>query len=98
MPLGESATVHALFKDNSFDKRYGRLRLRGSLGIIPATVAYVYFGSLATNLTTVSMANQSLTRETQLLQWLLQGLGVLSTIAVTFYTAHLANKALKKQF
>lgn len=68
----------------------------GSLGIIPATVAYVYFGSLATNLTTVSMANQSLTRETQLLQWLLQGVGVLSTIAVTFYTAYLANKALKK--
>ena len=32
MPLGESATVHALFKDNSFDKRYGRLRLWGSIG------------------------------------------------------------------
>ena len=34
MPLGESATVHALFKDNSFDKRYGRLRLWGSIGFI----------------------------------------------------------------
>jgi PPP family 3-phenylpropionic acid transporter len=34
MPLGESATVHALFKDKSFDKRYGRLRLWGSLGFI----------------------------------------------------------------
>jgi PPP family 3-phenylpropionic acid transporter len=34
MPLGESATVHALFKDNSFDKRYGRLRLWGSVGFI----------------------------------------------------------------
>ena len=34
MPLGESATVHALFKDNSFDKRYGRLRLWGSIGCI----------------------------------------------------------------
>jgi PPP family 3-phenylpropionic acid transporter len=33
-PLGESATVHALYKDNSFDKRYGRLRLWGSLGFI----------------------------------------------------------------
>jgi PPP family 3-phenylpropionic acid transporter len=33
-PLGESATVHALFKDNSFDKRYGRLRLWGSIGFI----------------------------------------------------------------
>ena len=34
MPLGESATVHALFKDNSFDKRYGRLRLWGAIGFI----------------------------------------------------------------
>jgi PPP family 3-phenylpropionic acid transporter len=34
MPLGESATVHALFKDNSFDNRYGRLRLWGSIGFI----------------------------------------------------------------
>ena len=34
MPLGESATVHALFKDNSFDKRYGRQRLWGSIGFI----------------------------------------------------------------
>ena len=34
MPLGESATVHALFKDSSFDKRYGRLRLWGSIGFI----------------------------------------------------------------
>ena len=34
MPLGESATVHAFFKDNSFDKRYGRLRLWGSIGFI----------------------------------------------------------------
>ena len=34
MPLGESATVHALFKDNSFYKRYGRLRLWGSIGFI----------------------------------------------------------------
>ncbi len=34
MPLGDSATVHALFKDNSFDKRYGRLRLWGSIGFI----------------------------------------------------------------
>ncbi|QWD91800.1 MFS transporter [Polynucleobacter sp. MWH-Braz-FAM2G] len=34
MPLGESATIHALYKDNSFDKRYGRLRLWGSIGFI----------------------------------------------------------------
>ena len=39
MPLGESATVHALFKDNSFDKRYGRLRLWGSIGFIAMVLA-----------------------------------------------------------
>ena len=34
MPLGETATIHALYKDNSFDKRYGRLRLWGSIGFL----------------------------------------------------------------
>ena len=34
MPLGETATIHALYKDNSFDQRYGRLRLWGSIGFI----------------------------------------------------------------
>ena len=34
MPLGETTTIHALYKDNSFDKRYGRLRLWGSIGFI----------------------------------------------------------------
>lgn len=34
MPLGEAATVHALYKDNAFDQRYGRLRLWGSVGFI----------------------------------------------------------------
>ena len=34
MPLGEAATVHALYKNNDFDKRYGRLRLWGSIGFI----------------------------------------------------------------
>jgi PPP family 3-phenylpropionic acid transporter len=34
MPLGETATIHALYKDNSFNKRYGRLRLWGSIGFI----------------------------------------------------------------
>ena len=39
MPLGEAATVHALFKDNAFDKRYGRLRLWGSIGFIVMVMA-----------------------------------------------------------
>jgi len=39
MPLGESATIHALYKDNSFDQRYGRLRLWGSIGFIAMVLA-----------------------------------------------------------
>jgi PPP family 3-phenylpropionic acid transporter len=39
MPLGESATIHALYKDDSFDKRYGRLRLWGSIGFIAMVLA-----------------------------------------------------------
>ena len=39
MPLGESATIHALYKDNSFDKRYGRLRIWGSIGFIAMVLA-----------------------------------------------------------
>lgn len=34
MPLGEAATIHALYKDKAFDQRYGRLRLWGSVGFI----------------------------------------------------------------
>jgi PPP family 3-phenylpropionic acid transporter len=34
MPLGEAATIHALYKDKTFDQRYGRLRLWGSVGFI----------------------------------------------------------------
>jgi len=32
VPLGEAATVHALYKDESFYHRYGRIRLWGSIG------------------------------------------------------------------
>jgi len=39
MPLGETATIHALYKDNTFDKRYGRLRLWGSIGFITMVLA-----------------------------------------------------------
>ena len=34
VPLGEAATVHALYIDESFYHRYGRIRLWGSIGFI----------------------------------------------------------------
>lgn len=69
----------------------------GSMGIFPATVAYVYLGSLATDLTPGSIANPTLSRDAQLMQGLLQALGAIATVAVTVYTGRLAQKALNQR-
>jgi len=66
----------------------------GSIGMIPATVVYVYIGSLATDLATLTMSNQPATKETQIAQWVIRGIGLIATVAVTVYITHLAKKAL----
>ncbi|HAJ62748.1 MAG TPA: TVP38/TMEM64 family protein [Cyanobacteria bacterium UBA8543] len=66
----------------------------GSIGMIPATVVYVYIGSLATDLATLTMSNQPSTKETQIAQWVIRGIGLIATVAVTVYITHLAKKAL----
>ncbi|MEQ9232789.1 TVP38/TMEM64 family protein [Coleofasciculus sp. E2-BRE-01] len=68
----------------------------GSIGMIPATLVYVYIGSLASNLATVNMSNQPTTQETQIAKWVIRIIGLMATIAVTVYLAHLAKKALDK--
>jgi len=42
-PLGEAATVHALQKTNSFESRYGKLRLWGSIGFMAAVFTGGYW-------------------------------------------------------
>lgn len=42
-PLGEAATVHALQKSNSFESRYGKLRLWGSIGFMVAVFVGGYW-------------------------------------------------------
>jgi len=66
----------------------------GSIGMIPATVVYVYIGSLASNLATVNMSNQPTTQESQIAKWVIRIIGLIATIAVTVYLTHLAKKAL----
>jgi len=66
----------------------------GSIGMIPATVVYVYIGSLARNLVTLDMSNRPTTTETQIAQWVIQIIGLIATIAVTVYITHLSKKAL----
>lgn len=67
----------------------------GSLGIIPGTLLYVYIGSLANNFAKVE--GEGSPAPVQTFQWLLQGGGLLATIAVTLYTAQLAKKALQEK-
>jgi uncharacterized membrane protein YdjX (TVP38/TMEM64 family) len=66
----------------------------GSVGMIPATVVYVYIGSLATDLATLDMSNLPTTATTQILQWAIRIMGLMATIAVTIYITRLAKKAL----
>jgi uncharacterized membrane protein YdjX (TVP38/TMEM64 family) len=66
----------------------------GSVGMIPATVVYVYIGSLATDLATLDMSNLPTTATTQNLQWAIRIMGLMATIAVTIYITRLAKKAL----
>jgi uncharacterized membrane protein YdjX (TVP38/TMEM64 family) len=63
----------------------------GSVGMIPGTLMYVYFGSLAGNLATLGSTNQpSDTR----LQWSLRIVGLIATVWVTLYITRVARKAL----
>jgi uncharacterized membrane protein YdjX (TVP38/TMEM64 family) len=61
-----------------------------SIGMLPATVLYVYIGSLASDLARIS--NEQSTSTT--LQWVIRILGFLATIFVTLYVTNLARKAI----
>lgn len=63
------------------------------LGMMPATLAYVYAGSLAADLAKV------LTGQVQLgdNSWILLGIGLLATIAVTILVTRLARRELSKE-
>ncbi len=66
------------------------------MGMVPATVMYVYIGSVATDLATLDMSNQLTPPETQIVQWIIRGIGLITTVTVTLYVTHLAKKALNE--
>jgi len=59
------------------------------LGMIPGTVMYVYLGSLVN----VGTAHRQRTTG----EWVLYGVGLLATIAVTIFVTRVARKALQKK-
>ncbi|HKK48222.1 MAG TPA: TVP38/TMEM64 family protein [Alkalispirochaeta sp.] len=61
------------------------------IGMLPGTVMYVYFGSLAANLATLGGAAEGQGAA----QWVLYGLGFVATVAVTVFVTRLARRALR---
>ena len=64
----------------------------GSIGMIPMTVVYVYFGSLAGDLATIGSASQ-LAPE---LQGIIKIIGFLATISCTLYLTRIARQVLEQ--
>ncbi len=63
------------------------------IGMIPGTVMYVYIGSLAGSLAAIGAQGRSRTTA----EWVLYGIGLLATIALTVYATRLAKKALDEK-
>ncbi|MEZ2230883.1 TVP38/TMEM64 family protein [Microcoleus sp.] len=63
------------------------------IGMIPGTVMYVYIGSLAGSL--AALGTQGRSRTTA--EWLLYGIGLVATIALTVYVTGFAKKALEEK-
>lgn len=60
------------------------------VGMIPGTIMYVYIGSLAGDLATLGTGQ----RTRSIGEWILYGVGLLATIAVTVFVTHIAKRAL----
>ncbi|MTJ31753.1 TVP38/TMEM64 family protein [Aphanizomenon sp. UHCC 0183] len=68
--------------------------LIGSVGMIPGTIMYVYFGYLAGDLALISTHNQPVNL---ILSWVIKIIGLIATIAVTIYVTKIAKKALDEE-
>ena len=65
----------------------------GSVGMIPGTIMYVYFGSLAGSLATLGTEEPA----NPTVQWTIRIVGLIATVAVTLYITRLARQALEAE-
>jgi len=63
------------------------------IGMLPGTVMYVYIGSLAGSLATVGAEQRQRTTA----EWVLYGIGLIATIAVTVLITHKAKEVLNQK-
>ena len=88
-----------IFPFNLLNYAYGltKVSLKGYffsswIGMLPGTIMYVYIGSLAGDLATLGGARSRTTME-----WVLYGVGLAATVAVTLYVTRVAKKALSQR-
>ena len=73
----------------------GQYVLASWIGMMPGTVMYVYLGSLAGNIATLGSGSGAHARTPA--QWVLYGVGLLATVAVTVYVTRVARRALNER-
>ncbi len=62
-----------------------------SVGMIPATILYVYIGSIAVDIAYIGSDNQLLDPP---IRWVVRIIGLIATVIVTVYATRIASKAL----
>jgi uncharacterized membrane protein YdjX (TVP38/TMEM64 family) len=65
----------------------------GSIGMIPATVMYVYLGSLAMDINSLNSAS-NISSQAQTIQWSIHMIRLLVTALVSVYLARIAKRKL----
>lgn len=87
-----------LFPFNFLNYAYGvtSVTLRdyalASVGMIPGTVLYVYLGSLAGNLATLSLSDRP---QPSAIEWVINIIGLIATIVATLYITKIARQSLQ---
>ena len=66
----------------------------GSFGMIPATILYVYSGSLVVDLAAIGAATGYTNPQASAVKWLINIISFSATVAVTVYITRIARKAL----
>ena len=70
-----------------------RFLMATELGAVPATLVYVYVGTMIGNLARIGPEF----RQHRTIEWVVQGVGLLLAIGVTIYVARLATRALNQR-